>query len=203
MTRPHIPFEVNDISALARSLVRALKDVDETPGHVEMLNMLARSAGYRNFQHFRAQATAQARMDRSLVDTGPRPEPPDLVIVERVARLFDRDGILTRWPGKHGHRMLCLWVFWSRFPARVDFTEIEVNDRLQSGESFGDHVLLRRCLVDYGMMQRSRDCRVYRRIEQTPPLNALELIRHLRARQEREPSALTVRSRAFALCNQG
>ena len=56
MPRTFLPFAVDDISALARSLRAQLAARTDPPGHVDMLNMLARAAGSRNFQQFRARA---------------------------------------------------------------------------------------------------------------------------------------------------
>ena len=65
MPRTFLPFAVDDISALARSLRDQLAARTEPPGHVEMLNMLARAAGDRNFQQFRARtATGGAPQSR-------------------------------------------------------------------------------------------------------------------------------------------
>ena len=62
MTRPVFPFFASDISALARSLHNQLAGSGRIPGHVELLNMLARAVGSRNFQHFRAQIVAEKRL---------------------------------------------------------------------------------------------------------------------------------------------
>ena len=59
MTRSLFPFYASDISSLARSLHTQLSAYGHTPGHVDLLNMLARAVGSRNFQHFRAQAIAE------------------------------------------------------------------------------------------------------------------------------------------------
>ena len=64
MSREVIPFSASDISALAKSLREQLSQCDHAPGHVEMLNMLARGVGHRNFQSLRADAEARARLDR-------------------------------------------------------------------------------------------------------------------------------------------
>ena len=70
MPRTLLPFAVADISALARSLRDQLSARTGPPGHVEMLNMLARAAGYRNFQQFRTQTDIKAATAPSA--------PPDL-----------------------------------------------------------------------------------------------------------------------------
>jgi hypothetical protein len=189
MSRDLIPFFADDMSAFARALRGEIARYseepghrpDQAPGHVQMLNMLARAAGYRNFQHFRAQSDARDRLDH------PRPAPVaapvDYVQVERIARYFDTSGQLVRWPGKHSHRLMCLWVLWSRIEAKRVHSEPEINRALNAQHAFGDHALLRRELCDLGMVRRTPDGREYRRVEQAPPPDAVALIRHLGLRR--------------------
>lgn len=182
MSRSVFPFVAEDVSALARALGREIKASGETPGHVQLLNMLARAVGYRNFQHFRAQKTAQGHLDALAL--APRaeegaPATVDLTRVARTARHFDAAGRLARWPSKASQRDLVLWALWSRLPAATTFSEKEVNGLLNLEHGFGDPLLLRRFMVDMGLLWRTRDGRVYRRVEQRPPDEALALIRHL------------------------
>jgi len=177
MPRTLLPFAVDDISALARSLRDQLAARTEPPGHVEMLNMLARGAGDRNFQQFRARTTA-----------GAAPSPvkgaePNLAQVERTARHFDGEGCLATWPAKTSLQSLALWGLWSRIPAETFFSEVGINQRLNAISRIGDPALLRRSMVHAGLVSRTEDCRDYRRIEQQPPPEALALIRRLGAGQ--------------------
>ncbi len=68
----------------------------EAPGHVEILNILSRAAGFRNYQHLKASRAAETRLSAA-------PEPQgqvDFRRVEAAARCFDADDVLLRWPGK-------------------------------------------------------------------------------------------------------
>lgn len=176
MSREPLPYSVGDVSALARSLRRQLGGFERIPGHLEMLNLLAKAGGYRNYQHLRAQAADRAALD------APRtaPQPADLRLVRRAARHFDADGRLVRWPKKHSLRLVCLWVLWARIAPRRALSEAEINDLLEARHLFGDHALLRRWLVDSGMVERTADGRSYTRVERRPPAEAVELLRHLR-----------------------
>jgi hypothetical protein len=173
MTRTALPFATKDVSALARSLQRELAAHDGAPGHVQLLNMLARAGGYRNFQHFRAQQSAADRLEAPPVAA----EPVDHRRVERVARYFDGEGRLTAWPAKTVDQRLALWVLWSRLDPEAVMTERQISGWLQDRHRFGDPALLRRELVQTGLMTRTLDCREYRRVEQKPPTEALALIR--------------------------
>src|ERR1700761_2116316 len=123
MTRTAVPYAAPDLSALARSLERALADHQIThgrlPGHVEMMNLLARGAGKRNLQEFQAEAARQAGggaageaapplpPDRDvwfdspeLLDptTTPAILPPELTDRgAKTLKCFDFSGRLTRW----------------------------------------------------------------------------------------------------------
>lgn len=174
MTRAAIPYAAADISALAKFLRDQLSARTEPPGHVEMLNLLARAAGARNFQHFRALAT---------VAPAPSAPPADLRRVEKVARQFDARGRLMTWPAKPSHQALALWALWADMPPVTSFTEQSFSAWLSARHQFGDPAILRRSMVSAGLVSRTLDCRDYRRIEQPPPADARALFAALRARR--------------------
>lgn len=178
MSKDVIPFAAADISALAKSLRGQLAEREKPPGHVEMLNMLARAAGARNFQHFRAQAAAFERLQAP----PPADDPVDQTRIEAAARCFDGEGRMSRWPAKPSLQALCLWPLWAAIPAGASFTEREINGLIQARHLFGDHALLRRELFNRGLVSRTTDCRDYRRVERPPPAEALALIRRVAPR---------------------
>jgi hypothetical protein len=173
MSREAFSFIAPDLSALAKTLGRELEAIEGKPGHVQWLNMLARAVGFRNFQHFRAAAKAET----GLFKPKPAPDPVDFALVKRVAGCFDPMGQLMRWPSRHGHQILALWVLWSRLRAGTVYSESEISKIIRDNHRFGDHALIRRVMVDEKLVSRTPDCREYRRIEQKPPSEALALIR--------------------------
>ncbi len=178
MSRTALPLHVGDISCFAKSLRSALDGLEKLPSHLEMLNILTKAQGYRNFQHFKAQTEALERFE---TPQPARPEPEvNYKLVHRVTRFFDEQHRLIRWPGKYSQRMLCLWVVWSHIPARSSFTEKEISELLNDWHLFGDHALLRRELVDNRMMERTPDGRCYKRLEVRPPADAVALLKQLR-----------------------
>lgn len=177
MSRTPLPFHADDISNLARSLKGQLANCESQPSHLELLNMLVRANGYRNFQHYRAQLAPENPLKSA--PPAPQLEPVDFGRVKRLLRMFDSEGRLVRWPSKRSLQELCLWFIWSKLPARQVLTEKEINLLINENHLFGDHALLRRWLCDYGMMNRTRDGREYRRVEKQPPAEAIELIRRL------------------------
>ncbi len=176
MSRTSLPLHVGDVSAFAKSLRRSLDGLETLPSHLEMLNLLAKAGGYRNFQHFKVQAEA-----RDLLEAPSPPQPAvNYKLVHKLTRFFDTEGKLIRWPGKYSQRMLCLWVIWSRIPARTTYTEKEISALLHNLHLFSDHALLRRELVDNRMMERTPDGRQYKRLELRPPDDAVALLEKLR-----------------------
>jgi hypothetical protein len=187
MSRISLPYQADEISALARSLRHQLSEMEATPSHVQVLNMLAKAIGYRNFQDFKAHAEPRS-------DADPASEPDPTIEVEtqepqadartadriqRLLRCFDEKGRLLRWPARRTDQVNALWVLWSRMPAHVEMTEREINDRLKAWNLFEDHAILRRELCSNKLMQRTPDGRIYRRIEQPVPPELSAAIRQL------------------------
>ena len=168
MSRQILALTIADLSAFAKSLREQLNTLDEKPSHVDMLNMLSRSAGFRNYQHLKA-----------VTEGAPKADPVDLTLVEKVSRHFDADGVLMRWPSKNSLQPLCLWALWARMEPGRDYTDRENTDLLNAWASFGDHALLRRAMVDMGYVTRTADGRIYRRIEQKPPAELSALLKRI------------------------
>jgi hypothetical protein len=176
MPRTALPFSSPDISALARSIRSQLAAATAPPGHLQLLNMLARATGHRNYQHWRARAAESGLAAPAVIG-------PDAELVEAASRHFDTEGRLLRWPARKGHQQLALWALWSAFPPRREMPEREVNARIRKRHGFGDHALLRRALFAAGLLFRTRDGSVYRRIEREPPPEAIALIRRIKSRE--------------------
>src|SRR5690554_4212193 len=104
MSRTAVPLEVEDLSPFAKSLRQALAAHEGPPSHVELLNLLAKAAGFQNYQHLRANAGAAGRLRAA---AGPAIV-PDLGKVAKAARYFDAEGRLATWPSRYVHQMLCL-----------------------------------------------------------------------------------------------
>ncbi len=168
MSRQIHSLMVADLSAFARTMRDQIGRLGTPPSHVEMLNMLSRAAGFRNYQHFKAVSGG-----------APPAEPADLVLVEKVSRHFDAAGVLLRWPARRNQQPICLWVLWSRMEPGRDYSDADNTRLLNAWASFGDHALLRRALVDMGYVARTSDGRIYRRIEQKPPPELSALLKRL------------------------
>jgi len=193
MSRTPIAFHADDIASLSRTLRRELAERGDVPSHLELLNIFARAIGHRNFQEFRASAmraqapaaapepqAAGGRGAGPMAEAAADPSPAERRRMERLLRRFDDEGRLERWPKKRSEQVLALWVLWARVPAGETFSEAEFGLKLREWHTFEDHALLRRELCDLGLMWRTPDGSVYRRVEREMPAEALAVARRVR-----------------------
>jgi hypothetical protein len=100
---------------------------------------------------------------------------------------FDADGRLQRWPTRFSVQALVMWVLWTRFDAGRAYTEREVNAILKDAQTFGDHVTLRRELINHRLMTRRSDCSEYRKLPARADAQARALLAAWRARVRAAP----------------
>ncbi len=198
MSKELFSLPIADVSAFARTLCKALHErhasKPEPPGQVEMLNLIARSQGQRNWAALRlalrqqaaaavvATPAALAAADTT-ADTDTAPNPPPLTDNARKALAqFDQRGRLMRWPVKYSVQKLVMWVLWTRFDAKRSYTEPEVNAILKAANLFFDHATLRRELINHRLMSRQSDCTDYRKLPARPDDEARALLTAWRAR---------------------
>jgi hypothetical protein len=135
--------------------------------------LIARAAGYRNLQALKASARrvpapdADARLSHN---------------ARRALMQFDREGRLVRWPSKFSVQRLAMWLLWTRFEGRRVYSELEVNAVLKAANAFGDHVTLRRELINHRLMSRKSDCSEYRKVSARPDDEVKALLAAWRSR---------------------
>jgi hypothetical protein len=168
-----------DISAFCKNLRSQLVDGGANPpGHVALLNMLARSAGYRNYQMLKARPGAPPPVAQS-----PQPValalPRDLKVTPEMRKLvacFDTEGRLMRWPNKYAAQQIAIHALWSRLPLRRELSEADVNRYLDAAHTYGDPATLRRELVNAKLLWRTIDGRVYRKLAARPEAQTREFL---------------------------
>jgi hypothetical protein len=137
---------------------------------VELLNLIARAQGLRNWQALR-QATrgaASAASAAPALTAAPIPPPPLSPNARRALAQFDDHGCLLRWPAKFSVQRLMMWVLWTRFDAKRSYTERAVNTILKAANRFFDHVTLRRELINRKLIARKSDCSDYENCRRGP-----------------------------------
>lgn len=187
MSKQAIPLFADDISIFARRLNQQLRGENGPPSHLGLMNMLARAAGFRNYQHLREAHSAGERLGRS-----PGVENVDHRLVERTLFQFDEAGRLRQWPSRRGVQELSLWALWARLPAGTALHERQVNDLLRNEHLFGDPAILRRSLFGLGLVTRERDGSNYCRRELRPSAEARTVIRLLEQRRAAHPAMSAV-----------
>lgn len=106
------------------------------------------------------ELVASEAVFRDLLTQQPRRQPQ-----EGVAR-FMRLGRIDRYPANKAERRdLLAWIVNDAIKAGEDLTEKQVNERLLSYTD--DVVLLRRYLVDFGLLERTRSGSSYSRPKET------------------------------------
>ncbi len=209
--RSPLSVVVPDLSLFAKALGQSLQSRHAAggppPGHVELLNLLARALGHRNLQALRASA-AVAALPTAPLAAEDRPPPAKLSDNARKALLqFDSRGRLLRWPVKYSVQALAMWVLWTLFDGRRVYTEREVNEVLKAANAFGDHATLRRELINHRLMARKSDCSEYRKLPVRPDAEARALLQAWRLQRrtlsdERVERADSPRRRAAAAAPQ-
>ncbi len=77
--------------------------------------------------------------------------------MEVLERFIDEEGKIKQLPAKKEPRLAVLSYLAEKFETNRDYTEKEVNAIIDSWHTFGDYFLLRRELIDWGLMRRERD----------------------------------------------
>lgn len=179
-----VSLNIADLSAFCKSLRQQLLVNAETPSHLALMNMLARSAGYRNYQTLRAKPS---RLTALSVTANPLSAKAIVLprglnlpkLIQRTITHFDTTGKLMRWPTQFSVQQLALWGLWSRLPSKRELTETEVNQYLNAYNAFGDPATLRRELVNAKFLWRTKDGRTYRKEPKTPTADEALFVKQL------------------------
>jgi hypothetical protein len=76
---------------------------------------------------------------------------------DALVNFMDEDGRLTAWPRKYSRKLVAAQYLAGHFaPGRI-YTEAQVNDILEDWHTFNDAAVLRRFLIDLGILQREKD----------------------------------------------
>ncbi len=179
MTRSLVSLPVADASVLAKNLKAALDArhaaTQPPPSHLELLNLLAKAAGWRNYAALKARSA-----DCGVAVPSPVPSPPVLPLpdaqatppaqmaqpalsatVRKALQQFDADGKLVRLPNKLSVQQMAVWALWTQFAPKRNYTENEVNAIINAHHLFGDHATLRRELINMKLLGRQSDCMRY------------------------------------------
>lgn len=190
MTRLLVPLATPDVSAFGKTLKNFLDQRHAAgkapPSHVELLNLLARAVGLRNFATLKKTAlAAPAAVPVDLPVATQKSDAVDLSTLSATARKallqFDDAGRLVRLPNKLSVQQMTMWALWTQFAAHRRYTEKEVNAITNAFHTFGDQATLRRELVNMKLLGRKSDCSEYWKELQRPAPEVQAFLRAWRA----------------------
>jgi hypothetical protein len=194
MTRLLVPLSTPDISAFAKTLKNFLDERHASgkslPSHVELLNLMARAAGTRNFATLKKSAQTVPCVVRNklneatLVEVAPTEVvnlSPMSATVRKALLQFDESGRLVRLPNKLSVQQMTMWALWTKFAANRKYTEKEVNAITNAFHTFGDQATLRRELINMKLLGRKSDCSEYWKEPHRPTEEVQDFLRAWRA----------------------
>lgn len=74
-----------------------------------------------------------------------------------IRPFYDEEGMLISWPARHAKKQLVCERLARLFEPGRDYSEHEVNAILSGAHRFSDFFLLRRELIERGLLRRERD----------------------------------------------
>lgn len=81
--------------------------------------------------------------------------------METIKRFLDDEGKIKIWPKKKEVKIEILKYLSTKFEYDRTYIEKEVNSIIENWHTFNDYFLLRRSMVDYKLLDRTRDGKKY------------------------------------------
>ncbi|WIV12483.1 DUF2087 domain-containing protein [Proteiniborus sp. MB09-C3] len=82
-----------------------------------------------------------------------------------ILRFLDKEDRIKIWPSKQALKLEVLEYLSGKFECGRSYTEREVNEVINNWHTFNDYFLLRRGLIDAGLLSRTKDGAKYWREE--------------------------------------
>lgn len=90
-----------------------------------------------------------------------------------IMRFMDEKGRIKTWAAKNNIKLEILKYISTKFECGRFYTEKEVNKVLDEWHTFGDYFLIRRGLIDYGLLSRTTNGSKYWKEERTSMIKAV------------------------------
>lgn len=81
----------------------------------------------------------------------------EISYTDGLANFLDEDKKIKSWPAKKEKKQAVLLYLSTKFEKDRMYTEKEVNERINEWHTFRDFFLLRRGLIEEGLLNRTRD----------------------------------------------
>lgn len=74
-----------------------------------------------------------------------------------ITRFLDENSKVKIWPAKRDMKIEILSYISTKFEISRDYTEKEVNEIIEAWHTFGDYFMIRRGLIDYRFLSRTKN----------------------------------------------
>lgn len=74
-----------------------------------------------------------------------------------IKRFLNEEGKIKIWPSKKDKQLEILKYLSTKFQFEKTYTEKEVNSIIEAWHTFNDYFLLRRGMIEYKLLSRTRD----------------------------------------------
>ena len=98
-----------------------------------------------------------------------------LELKQYLHNFLDTQGRLIAFPARRKMKIYALLYLAQTFEVEKSYSEQEINEILLQRHTFSDPITLRRWLVDYRFLERSRDGSVYCMDEKQPTIEEIGL----------------------------
>lgn len=90
--------------------------------------------------------------------------------LSELTPFLDENGRLISFPAKYKKKLIALWYLAGKIETNRQYTEPEINTLFNEWTLFRDPATLRRELYNKRLLNRTTDCRIYRKADNAPPL---------------------------------
>lgn len=82
-----------------------------------------------------------------------------------LKNFIDEDGRITQWPSKNNLKIEVVKYIASMFEVDRTYTEKEVNEIIMKWHTYNDYFMIRRGMIEYRLLERTRNGSEYWKIE--------------------------------------
>jgi hypothetical protein len=94
-------------------------------------------------------------------------------LFSEISKFQDQEGRLTLFPAKKRNKIISIFYLATKFKADVIYTEKQVNEIIEANHTFQDKWLLRRELINLGLLCRLTDGSQYWLSTEAPDIESL------------------------------
>lgn len=86
--------------------------------------------------------------------------------MSKIKNFLDDEGRVAKWPAKYRKKIEVAKYIADKFEEDRFYTEKEVNVIINQWHIFGDYFMLRREMIEYGVLARERDGSKYWKVKE-------------------------------------